>query len=458
MKVSRSSRRQLQLQNLIFLAGLLLVAALLGWLSTRYNYEADWTASGRNSLSVDSRKLLDEMDDPVHITAFARDTPELRNTIRDLVARYQRQKPDMELHFVNPDADPERVRELGITMDGELLLAYQGRSEKIQSISEQSLTNAFLRIARPNLLKVVFLAGHGERNPRGQANHDFGKFGKLLLDKGIDVRQQILAETPDIANDINLLVIADPRIPLLSGEVQLINRYIKNGGNLLWLIEPGSLAGLDPVAETLGIEPLPGTVADPTTLRLGIENPAFAIIPDYPAHEITRSIEGNITLFPQATALEVSAPEGWTAEALLTTLDRAWTEIDPISDTTRFDQDSDERMGPLDIGFVLTRPRSEKEDSDDDSTAQQRIVVIGDSDFLSNTYLGNAGNINLGLALFNWLNHDDRFITITARTSSDTNLELGKLAQALIGLGFLFVLPIVLLSAGVGIWWRRRNR
>ncbi len=458
MKVSRSSRRQLQLQNMVFLVGLLLVAGLLGWLSTRYNYEADWTASGRNSLSMDSRKLLEAMKGPVHITAFARATPELRDTIRDLVARYQRIKPDVELHFVNPDAEPERVRELGITLDGELLLAYQGRSEKIQSLSEQNLTNTLLRIARPNALKVVFLAGHGERNPLGQANHDLGKFGKLLLDKGIEIKQQRLAETPVIADDTKLLVIADPRIPLLPGEVQLVNRYIRQGGNLLWLIEPGTLAGLEPVAETLGIEPLPGTVADPTTLRLGIDNPAFAIIPDYPAHEITRNLGDTITLFPQAAALEVSAPEGWTSEALLTTLDRAWTEIGPISGTIRFDQDSDERMGPLDIGFVLTRQRNDKEDSDDNNAAQQRVVVIGDSDFLSNTYLGNAGNINLGLALFNWLNHDDRFISITARTSSDVNLELGKLAQALIGFGFLFVLPIALLAAGVSIWWRRRNR
>ncbi len=453
MKVTRSSRRQLQLQNLIFLIGLLTLAGLLGWLSTRYNIEADWTRGGRNSLSVDSRKLLEEMEGPVHITAFARETPELREHIRDLVARYQRHKPDIELHFVNPDAEPERVRELGITLDGELLIAYNGRSDKIQELSEQSLTNALLRIARPSTRKVVFLTGHGERNPLGQANHDLGQFGKLLSDKGIHVETLKLAETPAIPGDTSLLVIADPRTPLLSGEVKIINRYLKQGGNLLWLVEPGGLAGLEPVAETLGVELLPGTVVDATTQLFGIDNPAFAIIPDYPMHEITRGIEGRITLFPQACAIDVNAPQGWEAQALLTTLDRAWTEIGPISGTIRFDQDSDERMGPLDIGYIFTREQGEEEQS-----TQQRVALICDSDFISNTYLGNAGNIDLGLALFNWLNHDDRFIAITARTASDVNLELGTLARVLIGFGFLFVLPLLLLSAGVGIWWQRRNR
>jgi len=453
MKISRSSRRQLQLQNLVFVIGVLTIAGLLGWLSTRYNLEADWTSSGRNSLSVDSRKLLDEMEGPVHITAFARETPALREHIRDLVARYQRHKADVELHFVNPDAEPERVRELGITMDGELLVAYDGRSEKIQELSEQSLTNALLRIARPDSRRVVFLSGHGERNPHGQANHDLGQFGKLLGDKGIRVETLKLAESAAVPDDTSLLVIADPRNPLLPGEVSLINRYLKHGGNLLWLVEPGTLAGLGPVAETLGVEQLPGTVVDATTRLFGIDNPAFAIITDYPMHEITRRMEGQITLFPQACALDVTPPEGWQAQPLLTTLDRAWTELGPISGTIRFDQDSDERMGPLDIGYVFTR-----EQGDEDNAEQQRVAVICDADFLSNTYLGNAGNIDLGLALFNWLNHDDRFIAITARTASDVQLELGKLAQALIGFGFLFVLPLALLGAGVGIWWRRRNR
>lgn len=453
MKITRSTRRQLQLQNLIFLVGLLLAAGLLGWLSTRYNIEADWTRGGRNSLSVDSRKLLEEMEGPVHITAFARETPELREHIRDLVARYQRHKPDIELHFVNPDAEPERVRELGITLDGELLIAYNGRSDKIQELSEQSLTNALLRIARPSTRKVVFLTGHGERNPLGQANHDLGQFGKLLSDKGIHVETLQLAETPAIPQDTSLLVIADPRTPLLPGEVRMINRYLKQGGNLLWLVEPGGLAGLEPVAETLGVELLPGTVVDATTRLFGIDNPAFAIIPDYPMHEITRGIEGRITLFPQACAIDVNAPQGWEAQALLTTLDRAWTEIGPISGTIRFDQDSDERMGPLDIGYLFTREQGEEEPS-----TQQRVALICDSDFISNTYLGNAANIDLGLALFNWLNHDDRFIAITARTASDVNLELGETARMTIGFGFLFVLPLLLLSTGVGIWWRRRNR
>ncbi len=457
MRVTRHSRRQLQLQNLVFVVGLLVMVGLLAWLSTRYSLEADWTRGGRNTLSVDSRQMLDEMPDAIRITAFATDNNVIRGHIRDLVARYQRHKSDVDLQFVNPDAEPERTRDLGITMDGELLIAYQGRSEKIQSLSEQSVTNALLRIARQKQRKVAFLGGHGERDPKGQANHDLGQFGKLLEQKGIELTRLNLAETPEVPSDMNLLVIADPRVSLLPGEVHLLNKYVEQGGNLLWLAEPGTSVGLDPLAETLGIEFLPGVVVDATTQLFGIDNPAFAIIPSYPMHAITREMT-SLTLFPQAVALEVDSPEGWQAEPLLTTLERSWTEIGPLSGTIKFDQDSDERMGPLDIAYVFTRSRSAKSVHPEDGDGEQRVVVVGDSDFLSNAYLGNAGNVDLGLNLFNWLNHDDEFIAITARTAGDINLELSRLAQIVIAFGFLFGLPLLLLGSGVTIWWRRRNR
>jgi ABC-type uncharacterized transport system involved in gliding motility auxiliary subunit len=455
MQINRHSRRQLQLQTLIFVIALVGVAGLLAWLSTRYSVEADWTRGGRNTLSLESRQLLDEMPDPVHITAFATDNGIVREAIRDLVRRYQRYRPDIELSFVNPDAEPERTRDLGITMDGELLIAYQGRSDKVQSLSEQSISNALLRIARQKHRKVAFLSGHGEQDPNGEANHDLGQFGKLLTKKGIELATLNLAETPVIAPDINLLVIADPRVKLLPGEVHLLNKYVKQGGNLLWLAEPGTSVGLGPLAETLGVEFLPGVVVDATTQLFGISNPAFAVIASYPMHPITRSLT-SLTLFPQAVALEVDSPDDWKAVPLLTTLDRSWTEIGPLSGTIKFDKDSDERKGPLDIGYAFTRSR--KAAQSDDEAGEQRVVVIGDSDFLSNAYLGNAGNVDLGLSLFNWLNHDDQFVSITARTAGDVNLELSTFSQALIAFGFLFGVPLLLLGSGVAIWWRRRNR
>ncbi len=455
MKITRHARLMLRLQGLVF--GVLFTGSilLLGWLSTHYVYQADWTAGARNTVSDETRRLLAELADPVSITAFVRKDELLEKQIRDLVGSYQRFKDDIRLEFVNPDTAPERVRELGIASGGELVLDYQGRREHIQTLSEQQLTNALLRLSRQQARWLVFLTGHGEREPAGETNHGLGIFGQELERKGLNVQTLSLVES-GIPENTHLLVIASPRVDLLPGEVDKLLAYVERGGNLLWLAEPGALHGLEPLAERLGINFLPGVVVDATTQMFGIDNPAFVVVTGYPNHAITAELN-TVTVFPEAAALETSDTGSWIATPLLATLERSWTELGELEGQIQFDADTDERAGPLEIGVVLTRAQP-AENTDPATAAEQRIMVIGDGDFLSNTYLGNAGNLGLGLNLVHWLSHDDSSIDIRVVSAPDTTLELGRIAQAVIGLGFLIGLPLALLFSGIVIWLRRRRR
>ena len=89
---------------------------------------------------------------------------------------------------------------------------------------------------------------------------------------------------------------------------------------------------------------------------------------------------------------------------------------------------------------------------------EQRVIVSGDGDFLSNTYLGNGANLDLGINMVHWLSNDDTFISIHPKSAPDQHLDLSPRAQAIIGFGFLLVLPLALLTTGIIIWIRRRKR
>lgn len=471
MQVTAKSRLQIRLQNILFVVLFLAFIGMLAWLSTRYSYQADWTAGARNTLSPASQTLLKRLKEPVSITAYARETQQLRRQISELVGRYQRYKPDIKLMFVNPDREPQQVRKLGITMDGELLIAYQGRSEKLQEISEQGLTNALQRITRSDKRWLAFLSGHGERNPHGAANHDLGNWVRQLESKGISVQTINLASTPQIPANIQVLAIAGPQAELLPGEVTLIQDYIKRGGNLLWLNDPDiaqagadakiaaavNLRGLQPLAEQLGIEFHKGVIVDPTTQLFGIDRPEFALVTEYMPHPITSNF-ATLTLFPGASGIDLQTPEGWQGEAFLTTQERTWSETGQLQGEVTLDAGKDQ-AGPLDIGISLVREAPvTAETKPTAAPAQQRIVITGDGDFLSNTYLGNGGNLDLGLNIINWLSHDDSLIAIRASTAPDTALNLSRTAAFIISLGFLFILPLLLFGAGLVIWLRRRKR
>lgn len=461
MEANKKNRRILRLQGatfaVLFLAGMGLVA----WLSTRYHFQADWTAAGRHTLAPASVALLAELKDPLQITAFARQSELVatRRQISDLVGRYQRHKADLNLRFVDPDMEPERVRAEGISFDGEMVVEYQGRKLHVQQINEQALTNTLHKLARAGERKVVFLEGHGERNPDGGANHDYGAFGEQLRNKGFLITRLNLTATPDIPADAALLVIASPQVDLFPGEVRLIQNYVEQGGNLLWLAEPDGRRQLDPLAAQLGLSFHPGTVVDPTTQLLGIDNAAFSVVVDYPPHAVTRGL-ASVTLFPYATALDATlVDEPWQATPLLQTVPRSWAETGPLQGSIRYDAGADV-PGPLNVGIALERPRPGEGDAaaDEHDAPQQRVVVIGDGDFLANSYLGNGANLELGERLINWLSHDDTLMHIPPKAATDTRLELTPLLSGLIGFSFLIIIPGGLVVAGVVIWLKRRKR
>ncbi|MCK4587298.1 MAG: ABC transporter, partial [Gammaproteobacteria bacterium] len=159
-------------------------------------------------------------------------------------------------------------------------------------------------------------------------------------------------------------------------------------------------------------------------------------------------------------------PPGWTSHNLLRTESRSWSETGKIAGSIQFNKGSDV-LGPFTLGVALTRKipsidiqavsdQSSNPPIDNDTTTQ-RIVIIGDGDFLSNAYLGNGGNLKMGINIINWLAHDDNFIDIPVKMAIDKNLQLSPIAQGVIGFGFLFIIPLSFAGAGLFVWWSRRK-
>ncbi len=466
MKISPHKHQQIRLKNGLITLALLCLLGALAWLSTRYHAETDITANAGNSLSQASQKLLESLPDKIQLTAYIKKDPSLRSQIAQLVARYKRHKADLALTFIDPDSDLKKTRELNIDAAGVIIVEYQGRSEKLNFIDESSLTNALLQLANADERWVTFLSGHGERSPDGIANFDLGQFGKDLDRRKIKAQAINLATMPDIPGNSALLVLTAPAVPLLAGELDLVKRYIRQGGNLLLLTDPGN-HHLDAIEQLLGLRQLPGTLVDSKSKLYGINDPSFVLASDYLPHPITQGFQ-TITVYPVTAALEISDETDFQPAELLKSAAQSWTETGPIAGKIAFDADGDEKQGPLAFAYALIRPSTSSGQILSINSGQplrraqdrpeQRIVVVGDGDFLSNAYIGNVGNLDMGLRMINWLIHDDRFIDIPAKIATDKSLQLSQISVAVIGFSFLVVIPLLLMGTGFYIWRKRKQR
>ncbi|MCQ4165754.1 GldG family protein [Tahibacter harae] len=432
------------------------LALLVGFLTTRFGFRSDWSANGRSSLAPQSLELLKRLDGPVEVVSYVGPGGTRRAEIAGFLARYQREKPDISLRFVDPADDPAAMRELGVSEGGEIDLRYAGRSERLTLLSESLVSNALLRLSRREERMVAFLAGDGERKPDGEGNADLGQFTRYLLNQGVRCVPLVLGAGARIPDNTDLLVIANPRVAVAAPVREEIVDWVERGGAVLWLTEPGENAGLDKLAEALSVRVLPGVLVDGTGASLGLGDPRFVVLAGYPVHALTKGLELT-TLFPQAVALAQLGAPRWQLQPFLRSSAQSWTETSAISErgdsTVRFDENSDEMRGPLDLGFALSRlsPRPDRR--------EQRAAVIGDGDFLSNQFLANGGNRDLGLRLFNWLLADDSLIQLPPREPADRLLQLSPGRTTLIGVGLLLALPgLLALIGGLTAWRRRRRR
>jgi gliding motility-associatede transport system auxiliary component len=443
--------------SIVQAALVLVAAAALAFLSTRFGFEADVSHANGASLSPASVALLKTLDAPVDVVSYASTQSELRPVIANFIERYRRVKPDVALRFVDPDADPEAMRAAGVTVDGELDVRYKHRSERLKVLSETEFSNALLRLSRSRERIVAFLEGEGERQPLGKANADLGQFVAALADRGLRAVPLPLANTGKVPENADLVVIANPRVALAPAVAHELVDYVDRGGNLLWLTEPGEDAGLDALARALSIRILPGTVVDASGSAFGLDDPSFVALGKYPPHAITKGFLLTM-LLPQPAALAQLSGADWKIQPILRSSEKSWNETGHIpkagesADTIRQDADAGEIPGPLDLGFALSRlsPRPDKR--------EQRVVVIGDGDFLSNSFLGNGGNREFGERVFDWLLGDDDQITVPDRSAPDRTLALTQGELGALSAAFLVAIPLLLAATGTLIWWRRRRR
>ncbi|MEE9304541.1 MAG: DUF4350 domain-containing protein [Thiotrichaceae bacterium] len=435
------------------------ILGMLGYLAQKHQYQADWTFGNRNTLSQPTQQLLQAIDQPLSFVAYVPDDPAMHSEIKKRIAKYQKFKADISVEMVNPELDPKRAKQDGISYQGQVVVRLGKRVEVVESLAEQPLANVLQRLSRSADRMIIFLEGHEERQPFATESSGMSKLANVLKGRGFILQPHNLVRTQDLPENTQLLVIASPQKDLLTGEVAVIKKYIEQGGHLLWLHEPGSLHGLEPIEEALGLIIDEGTLVDANEqLRelLGIKHPAVIPVVDYNGAEISKDMQLQ-TLFPFATTIgrDQELESDWHYEDFLLSLPTSWLEVEELQGNVRFDSDSGDKPGPLPIGVSLTR--TYKTDDLNSKQGQQRIVVVGDSDFMLNAFIGQVGNMDISLAIFNWLAHDDNLIAIKASGAPDTRLNLKPVLLYSLGLFFLIILPILLILVGVIIWYKRRK-
>jgi ABC-type uncharacterized transport system involved in gliding motility auxiliary subunit len=248
------------------------------------------------------------------------------------------------------------------------------------------------------------------------------------------------------------VVVAGPRHEYAAGELERLTAYSRGGGRLAVLLEPDPLPSLHGWLTPLGIEPLPRTIVDLSGAGRTVGGgPRTPLAVAYGTHEITRGFE-IATMFDEVRplrAIERSA-RGGRPVALAQTSPRSFattaTDSDPAFDATRGDT-----QGPFTLAAATAVGSESRRDE------QFRLVVFGDSDFISNGYLRRQGNRDFFLRALSWLLGEEEATIVAVDDRENRRIELTEQTRAWMYIVNLGVLPLIPMLAGVTVFMRSRR-
>jgi ABC-2 type transport system permease protein len=297
----------------------------------------------------------------------------------------------------------------------------------------------------------------GDADVKRMANDK--SFRYSLVNQGFNF-QKISLKEKNIGDTVSTLVIADPRTSFEPVVLDKIQEYINKGRNLLIAVEPGKQSVVNPLLEKLGIRLKDGIMIQQSeeynpTLVIGNVTPAIV-----PLSKIMSSLyenSGQVGM-PEAAALLYDSTKGFLVHPLIITNSQdAWSKKDlNITDTTaiEFSPESGDEKGTWPLLLALTRKRPDGK--------EQRIIVSGDADFLSNIQqvrrFPQTENFYFNLGIFHWLSNGEFPTDISRPSSKDTIIRVTGKGITYLKLFFLGLLPLIIMLGGAIFLVRRKKK
>jgi len=434
----------------------LIVIAIVGgvdYLTTRYNKTIDTTTTKKFTLSDQTIKIAKNLKQDVTITDW--DKASSFQGAHDLLDRYKTLSPKIDVQYMDADKKITQAKAAGIKTYGTIIVNVGARQAEAKSLTEEEVTGAMVRALKGGERIACFTLGLGEHSLDESGRDGFSRVKELLERNNYKTETIKELEKPEVPKDCTILVVGGPRSDYTAPVVDSIKKYVEGGGRTLFMLDPPLKFGQTEIAEnqalmdTLtawGVTPDKDLVLDLTSQGVGL-GPEMPLVVSYESHAIVREMKEVPTIFPISRSLEVKNGDHTTVEKLFSTTEDSFATLNLSSPEIR--PGKTDKKGPLILGAAGTY-------NSGGENGNGRFVVTGSSSWATNGAIGLAGNRNLFLNMMAWLSADEDLISIRPKEPEDRRLNMTARQMTMMFYETIVFLPLIIVIAGVGVWWRRR--
>lgn len=477
-------------EQLLTTTGMIGVLMGLIWISALYPARLDMTEEKHFSLAPQTIAMLKTIDKPVNITFFH--DRGMRETV-ELYEQFASRNSQISVTFYDPIMNPAQAKLNGVQFAGTALFESEGRKLTVNGPTETEIANGILRITQSKQQKACFLDGHGEPDPFSFESHDHmeddaghahgvetkvvqhEQHGMAKARMGLEAMNYVvekisLMQSKASLADCAVLIVAGPQSPLMQGEVRAIDKFLEDGGNAFFLLEPFVTTGLEPVLTKFGIVAEPTMVIDEASHFWA--DPSSPAVTEYNRHEVTARLP--LSFFPGVRPLTPTAiaPAGVSVRPLVNTSKKSFAN--PSKSRIQFSS-GETLVGSKTImvsanfnpntvesaEILLRQLRGEKDMPAEDTALKterksSRIIVAGDADFATNSFYHILGNGTLFLNAVNYLSARENLIGLEPRTHDLPYVSMTNTQMKATFILSIILVPLLMAAIGAAVWWRRR--
>lgn len=451
---------------------LLVIIGIIEVIAARHNKRFDLTADQALTLSPLTQQVLKALTQDVRVTVFYQ-----RDQIfefRDLLKQYGDVTDRISHQFFNLDQNPGRAKEYRVGSYGGTVVESRGKRRNYPYCTEENITNGIITVTRERDEVVYFVTGHGERDFASLDKRDgYSSVHAALGSEGYTVKSLLLLREKKVPEDASVVIIAGPREDFLPPELQVISDYLAGGGRVLMMLDPYTVPRLVNYLEDYNVLVGNDVIVDKAS-KLVAGDIFSPVVPFYRKHPITNNFD-IATVFPLVRSVEAADPprsERADVQPLARTSPESWAEtsVESIKEGSVYFQEWEDKKGPVSVAVVAElygtvagtgTKRAEGDEDRESPVPQGRMVVIGDSDFVSNLYFAVLGNQDFFLNALNWLAEAEELIAVRHRKKEAypfSPLFLTENQKKLIFWFAVVIQPLLILSIGIFIFARRKAR
>ncbi len=449
--------RRVAIRSTTMLLAVVVAALALTGLSEGWGASLDLTIERTYTLADQTRRACGELQAAsaggVELLFF--EEAKLAREVDLLVRSYEQACPGLGVRRLSFAEAPPAARPLLERAEATVAACQANRCEYVGFPSEENITNALMRLARRGATSAYFLIGHGEVDLADEGEGGYSGLVAVLDAEGIEGHGWIGPASGQVPERADIVIVAAPARNLLAPEIEALDSYLRSGGRLLALLEPGVHSNFDDLLERWGFELPDGVLADRLTSPLLEDpNPITLLVNGFGDHPVVQSLDARTMLIMPGARLVRAGRKLEPQDRLQNiayTSRAGWLEADvtaALGGLPIAPEPTETRGVELPLAAAARYPRGERE---------TRIVVIGDRDFVSNRMLASLYNRDLLMNAVWWLAEDERWISIRPKLWTPDHYPLTLQETLTYFYFFAFALPEALLLLAIAAWYRQRG-